>query len=113
MDGKYAEQVQEMERRILSAPGALDPQVRDAAMRGTPLEDPLAEAYVEKVRLHAYKITDQEMDDLRAAGWSEEQIFELTVSAAYGAGKRRLDAGLRGLATAVGRLHEPATEGAD
>ena len=50
--------------------------------------------YLEKVRLHAYKVTDRDVDDLKAAGFSEEEIFEHTVSAAVAAGLERLDAGL-------------------
>jgi alkylhydroperoxidase family enzyme len=51
-------------------------------------------SYLEKVRLHAYKVIDRDIDDLKAAGFSEEEIFEHTVSAAVAAGLERLDAGL-------------------
>jgi alkylhydroperoxidase family enzyme len=50
--------------------------------------------YLEKVRLRAYKVTDRDIDELKAAGFSEEEIFEHTVSAAVAAGLERLDAGL-------------------
>jgi alkylhydroperoxidase family enzyme len=50
--------------------------------------------YLEKVRLHAYKVTDRDIDELKAAGFSEEEIFEHTVSVAVAAGLERLDAGL-------------------
>jgi alkylhydroperoxidase family enzyme len=53
--------------------------------------------YLEKVRLHAYRVTDQDVDRLKAAGFSEEELFEYTVSAAVAAGLERLDAGLRTL----------------
>jgi len=54
-------------------------------------------AYLEKVRLHAYKVTDRDVDELKAAGFSEDEIFEHTVSVAVTAGLERLDAGLRTL----------------
>ena len=54
-------------------------------------------AYVEKVRLHAYKVTDGDVEKLKAAGFSEDEIFEHTVSAAVAAGIDRLDAGLAAL----------------
>jgi len=54
-------------------------------------------AYVEKVRLHAYKVTDGDVEKLKAAGFSEDEIFEHTVSAAVAAGIERLDAGLAAL----------------
>jgi len=50
--------------------------------------------YLEKVRLHAYRVTDRDVDELKAAGLSEGEIFEHTVSAAVAAGLARLDAGL-------------------
>lgn len=52
------------------------------------------EQYLEKVRLHAYKIVDRDVDELKAA-FSEDEIFEHTVAAAAAAGLERLDAGLR------------------
>ena len=50
--------------------------------------------YLEKVRLHAYKVTDRDVEELKAAGLIEDEIFEHTVSAAVAAGLERLDAGL-------------------
>jgi alkylhydroperoxidase family enzyme len=50
--------------------------------------------YLEKVRLHAYKVTDRDVDELKAAGLNEDEIFEHTVSAAVAAGLERLDVGL-------------------
>jgi alkylhydroperoxidase family enzyme len=50
--------------------------------------------YLEKVHLHAYKVTDRDIDELKAAGFSEEEIFERTVSVAVAAGLERLEAGL-------------------
>jgi alkylhydroperoxidase family enzyme len=59
---------------------------------------PAAGAYLETVRRHAYRVTDEQVAELRAAGLSEDEIFELTVAAAVAAGLERLDAGLRALA---------------
>ena len=50
--------------------------------------------YLEKVRLHAYKVTDEDVAELKRAGFSEDEIFEQTVSAAVAAGLERLYAGL-------------------
>jgi alkylhydroperoxidase family enzyme len=52
------------------------------------------ETYLEKVRTGAYAVTDAEVDALKAAGHSEDEIFEQTVSAAVAAGLLRLEAGL-------------------
>ena len=50
--------------------------------------------YLEKVRLHAYKVTDRDVEELKAVGLTEGEIFEHTVSAAVAAGLERLNAGL-------------------
>lgn len=50
--------------------------------------------YLEKVRLHAYKVTDRDVEELKVAGFSEDEIFEHTVAAATKAGLERLDAAL-------------------
>jgi alkylhydroperoxidase family enzyme len=50
------------------------------------------DAYLEKVHRTAYKITDADVEALKAAGLSEDEIFEQTVAAAIAEGLRRLDA---------------------
>jgi hypothetical protein len=53
--------------------------------------------YLEKVRRRAYTVTDADVQALKDAGHSEDEIFEQTVSAAVAAGLDRADAGLRAL----------------
>lgn len=48
--------------------------------------------YLDKVRHRAYAVTDRDVEELRAAGLSEEEIFEATVQVAIEEGLRRLDA---------------------
>jgi alkylhydroperoxidase family enzyme len=48
--------------------------------------------YLEQVRTRAYTVTDADVEQLKAAGFSEDQIFEQTVAAAISEGLRRLDA---------------------
>jgi alkylhydroperoxidase family enzyme len=52
-------------------------------------------AYLEKVRRHAYKVTDADVQALKDAGYSEDEIFEQTVAVAISEGLRRLDAAER------------------
>jgi hypothetical protein len=47
--------------------------------------------YVDKVARFAYKVTDEDVQALRRAGYSEDAIFEITASAALGAGMGRLE----------------------
>lgn len=54
-------------------------------------------AYVDKVAQYAYKTTDEDIDALRAAGWSEDALFEVTVATAVGAGLTRFEQGLAAL----------------
>ena len=71
-------------------------RLREAAQpdRATP---PDFAPYLAKVRGEAFRITDQDIEALKAAGHSEDEIFEQTVSAAVAAGLERLDAGLKAL----------------
>jgi alkylhydroperoxidase family enzyme len=71
-------------------------QLRDAARPARPAPPEFA-TYLEKVRLHAYKVTDRDVQLLKEAGFSEDQIFEHTVSTAVAAGLERLEAGLGAL----------------
>lgn len=50
--------------------------------------------YIHKVALHSYKVTDMDIVQLRNAGYSEDELYELTISAAFGAGLSRLNRGL-------------------
>jgi alkylhydroperoxidase family enzyme len=96
IDDPYSGKVKRLKEAILSGLGALDPKVRMAASLATGLHDALG-PYVEKVARHAYQVTDEDISALRQAGYSEDQLFEATVSAALGAGLVRLEAGLGAL----------------
>jgi alkylhydroperoxidase family enzyme len=47
--------------------------------------------YLSKVRDRAYAVVDGDVAVLRAAGFSEDEIFEQTVAVAIAEGLRRLD----------------------
>jgi alkylhydroperoxidase family enzyme len=70
--------------------------LRDAAQPDRPAP-PEFTAYLEKIRTRAYTVTDADIDELKAAGHSEDEIFEQTVSAAVAAGLLRLEAGLQAM----------------
>ncbi len=76
---------------------ALMEELRDAA-RPDRVAPPEFAAYLEKVRRQAYRVTDRDVDELKAAGFSEDEIFEQTVSAAAAAGFERLAFALEALA---------------
>jgi hypothetical protein len=110
MTDRHAKALARLEERLRSGPGELAPLARAAAVGSGSLPDPLAQRYVETLRQHAYKLTDRHLEELAQAGWTDGQVFELTVAAAFGAAKRRLDAGLAALGEIAG-LRPPAQEG--
>jgi alkylhydroperoxidase family enzyme len=57
-------------------------------------DSPALAPYLDKVRSRAYAVTDADVEELKAAGHSEEEIFQHTVAVAVAEGLRRLDAGL-------------------
>jgi alkylhydroperoxidase family enzyme len=75
---------------------ALIEGLREASQPGRKASPEFA-GYLEKVRRHAYRTTDEDVQALKDAGFSEDEIFEQTVSAAAAAGFERLDAGLKAL----------------
>ena len=57
---------------------------------------PLAR-FVDKVARAAYEVGDEDVEELRVAGYSDDDIFEAVVSVAVGAGLSRLAIGLAAL----------------
>jgi alkylhydroperoxidase family enzyme len=53
---------------------------------------PAMEPYLTKVRTRAYTVVDADIEQLTAAGISEDEIFEQTVATAIREGMRRYDA---------------------
>jgi hypothetical protein len=60
-----------------------------------------AAALVDKIVHAAWTIGDEDIAAAKAAGLSEDEIFEIAVCAAYGQATRQLDAGLAALAAAA------------
>ena len=104
----HAAYTQRLIEAVLTNAGDTDPSVRRAVEalsaqisgRFTIETDAIPSeliSYVKKIALHAYKTTDEDIEALRKAGYSEDAIFEITVSAALGAGMARLERGLAAL----------------
>ena len=81
--------------RVLSGPGAAAPALRRAAAEGAGLPGDL-QALVNSIERHAYRVTDEDLTRLRVS-YDDDQLFEIVVSAALGASRRRLAAGLAAL----------------
>jgi alkylhydroperoxidase family enzyme len=61
-----------------------------------PAPDTMA-PYLAKVRDRAYSVTDADVDRLKEAGFSEDEIFEQTVAVAIAQGLRRFDAAMEAI----------------
>ena len=88
--------------RILDGKGEAPPAQRRAAFENAGLTGPLA-ALIEKVAKHAHRVTDADVEAVRASGLTEDEIYELIVCAAVGQASRQLEAGLAALAAASER----------
>jgi alkylhydroperoxidase family enzyme len=92
---RHHEALEALQTAILDGDGlAVTPAEvrRGAAERGVVPER--FAAFVDTIHDHAYKVSDRTVTDLRAAGASQDEVFEVTVSAAFGAARERLEAGL-------------------
>jgi hypothetical protein len=92
----YADLIAALRTAVFDGAGAVDPAIRRAAGTGAAVPETWTE-YVGKVRDASYRITDDDVSALKAAGFTEEAIFEITVAAATGAALQRLDLGLRAM----------------
>jgi hypothetical protein len=95
---RYHTFVSKLKAAVFESPGTIAPELRRAiADRHTPSIPTALAPYVEKVALHAYKVTDADIDVLKRAGYSEDEIFEVTAAAAVGAALFRLERGMAAL----------------
>jgi alkylhydroperoxidase family enzyme len=89
-----------LEDRILNGPGTATPDQRARAFSNAGLSQPLA-GLVGKVATRPAQVTEADFAAARAAGFSEDQLFELVICAAVGQSARLYDAGLAALAGAI------------
>jgi hypothetical protein len=106
---RYANLAERLRGSVLEGKGETRPELRRAVaaraaeLAGRPDAEPAKEIpenlreYVDAVSLHAHRLTGADVDALRRAGYSEEEIFEISVSVAVGAGLTRLERGLAAL----------------
>ena len=106
---RHMDLVQRLKDCVLRGRGVTAPALRQAAaargaeVAGLPPGEPAGEIpadlqrYIETIGRHAYRIAAEDIAALRQAGWSEDAIFEVSISAAVGAGMSRLERGLAAL----------------
>jgi hypothetical protein len=84
---------------VIDGHGSTDGALRRQVASGQPPPELLV--LVQKIRDHAYKVTDADVDALRSR-YSEDQLFEVIVAAALGAAEDRLKAALAAVEGACG-----------
>jgi hypothetical protein len=105
--GRYHAFVDRLVHAVLDTPGATEASLRQtveaqaANLGGRTGSAPAVpqgfDRYAETVGRWAWKVTDADVAALKAAGKSEDAIFEVTVTAATGAAVGRLERGLAAL----------------
>ena len=85
--------------RILEGIGYASRTQRCAAFNNAGLAGPVS-TLIDKVANCSYKVTDEDVAAAKAAGLSEDQIFELVVCAAIGQATRQYDTALAALMAA-------------
>jgi hypothetical protein len=94
-DDPHAELRDRVLATVLEGPGDTDSATRQAAASGVGVPADL-QALVEKIHRHAYKVMDEDIARLQAT-YGDDRLFEIIVSAAVGASRARLAAGLQAL----------------
>jgi len=94
-------------RRAVGGPGTASTDARRAAFDNAGV-DQRARDFVDKVARRAWTVTDGDVAATKAAGVSEDEIFELAVCAALGQATRQLDAALAALDAATAAGSAPA-----
>ena len=105
MHTRYSADTQSLVDAVLNSPGYTTPELRRSvathvaqlcsrSSQDTQLLPQELERYVTRVALYAYRTTDEDIEELRKAGYSDDALFEITLSAALAAGMARLECGL-------------------
>jgi hypothetical protein len=96
----------ELVARVLEGSGKATAELRRAAFENAGLNEPIR-TLTDKVANHAYRVTDEDVVAVRAAGLSEDQIFEIVICAAVGQASRQYTSALAALARATEETPEP------
>jgi hypothetical protein len=89
MDDRFAPFRNATAAALLQGAGAAPADLRQAIARGSAPPELLP--LVQKIRLRPYAVTDQDLDAVRHR-YTEDQLFEIIVAAAFGAAHEQLAA---------------------
>ncbi|UCF38108.1 MAG: hypothetical protein JSU96_04430 [Acidobacteriota bacterium] len=85
-----------LEEAVLESSATTSESLRRAVAAGGVEVPAELKPLIEKIRRNAYKVTDGDIDRLKGE-YSEDQLFEIIVAAALGAGMLCLEVGLSAL----------------
>lgn len=101
---RHSTAIERLRRSVLEGPGETDPTLRrtvaayaNGRWSGGAGEVEIPEDlrdFIDKVVFGPYKVMDEDIERLRDLGYSEDDVFELSVAAAVGCGLGALRAGL-------------------
>jgi alkylhydroperoxidase family enzyme len=107
MNQIYPQNIKKLLEAFFTRPADTPPELRQSvtayAARVSGADRPSGDVpdeiagYIEIVARHAYRVTDEDFLKLKKSGYSENQIFEITLGAALGAGLARLEHGMSAL----------------
>jgi hypothetical protein len=75
-------------RRVLSGPGESEPALRQSVAENGSVPPDL-QPLITKIHAHAYRVTDDDVARVQAQ-YGDDKLFEIIVSAAVGASRKRL-----------------------
>jgi hypothetical protein len=97
--GRHEAALERLHDAVLGPEGALPYETRLALATGRGIPAAL-EPYAVKMARYAYRVTEDDLEALRAAGFDDDAIFEATVTVALGVGLHRREVGLAALRSA-------------
>lgn len=110
-NGRFPPEIEALVESVTNGDGSSDKALRQAVFRRGMAYLGFAETdinipedlvhYVDTTTRHAPEVTEQDIQDLLNKGWSEPEIFEVTVAAAVAAGNGRLRIAWNALAEAL------------
>ena len=92
----YAEFLGQLREQLLGPLGKLPASIRRDILEGR-IVDGVLNAFVVRIRANATSITQAHIDELKAAGLDEDEIFDAAVCAAFYSGFERFQAGVNAL----------------
>ena len=96
MRESYSDYLNRLREQLLGPLGKLAPGVRRDILDGRIVEGAV-NAFVVRVRGNASSVTQQHIDELKASGLDEDEIFDAAVCAAFVAGAERYQTAMKAL----------------